>query len=93
MAHKMIHMVVLQFGAGVSSKIFKKAVDRNRVKRLIREAYRLQKISLQEKLAEKNIQLNLFFIYTGNELPVYKEVFDKTGKVLEKLLLIAGEQK
>ncbi|MBK6382823.1 MAG: ribonuclease P protein component [Chitinophagaceae bacterium] len=85
--------IVLQFGAGVSSKIFKKAVDRNRVKRLIREAYRLQKISLQEKLAEKNIQLNLFFIYTGNELPVYKEVFDKTGKVLEKLLLIAGEQK
>ncbi len=81
----------LQFGAGVSSKIFKKAVDRNRVKRLVREAYRLQKKALQEKLVEQNVQLNLFFIYTGKELPVYKEVYDKTGKVLDKLCLIMNE--
>ena len=83
----------LQFGTGVSGKIFKKAVDRNRVKRLIREAYRLQKIQLQEKLAEQNIQLNLFFIYTGKELPEYKEVYDKTGEVLDKLCVIASEIK
>ncbi len=85
--------VPLQFGAGVSSKIFKKAVDRNRVKRLIREAYRQQKLVLQEKLAEQQIQLNLFFIYTGKELPEYKEIFDKTGKVLDKLCSIATEKK
>ncbi|MCY7293706.1 MAG: ribonuclease P protein component [Ferruginibacter sp.] len=80
----------LQFGAGVSKRNFKKAVDRNRIKRLMREAYRLQKIILRKKLEEKNIGLNIFFIYTGKELPVYKEVYEKTGKVLDKLCEIAS---
>lgn len=67
-----------QFGVGVSSKVFKKATDRNRVKRLVREAWRLQKHLLQPKLV-------IFFIYTGKELPEYKEVYNKTGIVIEKL--------
>ena len=85
--------ISLQFGAGVSKRNFKKAVDRNRIKRLIREAYRLQKTELQDKLNEKNMQLNIFFIYTGKELPDYKEVFEKTGKGLDKLCMIASEIK
>ena len=80
----------MQFGAGVSKRNFKKAVDRNRIKRLMREAYRLQKIILREKLEEKNIGLNIFFIYTGKELPAYKEVYEKTGKGLDKLCEIAS---
>ncbi len=59
----------------------------------MREAYRLQKIILQEKLSEQNIQLNIFFIYLGKELPVYKEVFEKTGKGLDKLCVLASEIK
>ena len=59
----------LQFGAGVSGKNFKRAVDRNRVKRLTREAYRLQKKQLQEATMQKKLQLNIFFIYTGKEFP------------------------
>ncbi|MBI5858974.1 MAG: ribonuclease P protein component [Sphingobacteriales bacterium] len=76
----------LQFAAGVSNKNFKRAVDRNRIKRLIKEAYRLQKISLQQKLKEQKKSLNLFFIYTGKEMPEYKPVFDIVGKVLDKLI-------
>lgn len=77
--------LTIQFGVGVSAKNFKKAVDRNRIKRLTRESYRLQKNPLREKLKSKNIQLNLFFIYTGKELPEYDEVYKKVGSALIKL--------
>jgi len=75
----------LQFGVGVSAKNFKRAVDRNRIKRITREAYRLQKITLQDKLKEKNIGLNVFFIYTSKELVSYKEVYDKMNLILDRL--------
>ncbi len=84
---------LLQFGAGVSKRNFKKAVDRNRIRRLMREAYRLQKKVLQEKLKEQNIQLIIFFIYTGKELPEYKEVYEKIGKGLDKLNGLLSEKK
>ena len=75
----------LLFGTGVSAKNFKKAVDRNRIKRLTREAYRLQKNTLHEKIKSNNIQMNIFFIYTGKELPLYDEVYKKVGAILKKL--------
>ena len=70
----------------MSGKNFKRAVDRNRVKRLTREAYRLQKKQLQEATIEKKLQLNIFFIYTGKELPNYALVREKIEVVLKKLL-------
>lgn len=75
----------LLFATGASSKSFKRAVDRNRIKRLIRESYRLQKNLLWEKTTEQGKQLILFFLYTGKELPEYKELFLNTGKLLVKL--------
>src|ERR1051325_6553304 len=52
----------LQFGVGVSAKNFKRAVDRNRIKRLTRESYRLQKKQLEEKIMNSRTQVNIFFI-------------------------------
>jgi ribonuclease P protein component len=75
----------LQFGVGVSAKLFKKAVDRNRIKRLTREAWRLQKNELAELVNQKNSRLNVFFIFTGKELPDYKFVFDKIGSGIKKI--------
>ena len=77
---------ILQFGVSVSGKNFKKAVDRNRIKRLIKEAWRLQKNEMKEKLQADNKQLNVFFIYTGKEIPEYKFVFDKVKTSIEKLI-------
>jgi ribonuclease P protein component len=81
----------LQFGAGVSGKNFKRAVDRNRIKRLTREAYRVQKIQLQEILKQKGVQLNLFFIYTGKELPVFSMMKEKVNVILNKMIKIVNE--
>ena len=77
---------VLQAGFGASSRNFKRAVDRNRIKRLSREAYRLQKQDLMQRLEEKGLYLAVFFIYTGKDLPDYATVTQKIGLILQKLI-------
>ncbi len=81
----------LKAGFTASSKNFKKATDRNRIKRLIREAYRLQKNNLQDILIQKNKSVHVFFIYTGKEVPTYEFIFEKTGNVLRRLIKLIDE--
>jgi ribonuclease P protein component len=75
--------VPVQAGFSVSKKIFKRAVKRNRIKRLMREAYRLNKQMLP-LLAEKQ-QMAVFFIFIGKELPKYAQVEKAMKKALFKL--------
>jgi ribonuclease P protein component len=75
----------LQFGVSVSNKNFKRAIDRNRIKRIVREAWRLQKNIFQQQLREKGKQLHVFIIYTGKEIPGFSEVSEKVKKILDKL--------
>jgi ribonuclease P protein component len=79
-------------GVSASSKNFKRAVDRNRIKRLMRECYRLQKKPLYEMAWAKKTQLSVFFIYTAKELPDYKNVYEKMGVTLQKLIAILNEK-
>lgn len=81
----------LKVGFSASAKNFKKAVDRNRIKRLMREAYRLQKNDLQMHLLASQKSLHLFIIFTGKELPDYKLIFDKTATVLKRILKLVDE--
>ena len=78
--------IPLQAGFAASSRIFKTAVERNRVKRLTREAYRLQKNELQDQLKEQNQRLNVFFIYIGKEMPAYEEVYKSVQLALARLI-------
>ena len=77
----------------MSTRHFKKAVDRNRIKRLMRESYRLQKNNLQMEVEENHKNLAIFFIYTGNELPKYPLVFEKLGNAVKRLEDLIGETK
>jgi ribonuclease P protein component len=76
----------LQAGFGAGSRHFKKAVDRNRIKRLTREAYRVQKQPLIDHLAQKGLSMSLFFVYTGKELPDHSAVKERVGVALQKLI-------
>jgi ribonuclease P protein component len=77
---------LVQAGVGVSSRIFKKAHDRNKVKRLLREVYRTQKQPLYTSVASNQQQLNVFFLYIGKELPVFADLQIAMEKTLEKLI-------
>ena len=85
-------LAALQAGVGVSSRNFKKAVDRNRIKRLIRESYRLQKNELQHYLLQNNKTLSVFFLYVGKELPAYEIIFDKMQMALSRLIKCSNEK-
>lgn len=63
-----------------SSRNFKKAVDRNRIKRRTREAYRLNKASLSETPL-----LLIGFIYTAKEILDYDIIETAVVKAIDKL--------
>jgi ribonuclease P protein component len=67
-------------------KKIKRAVKRNRVKRLIREAYRLNKSSLIRHCREKESGLLIAFLYIGNESCRWNEVEAAVRKSLEILI-------
>lgn len=72
----------------IGKKQFKKAVDRNRVKRLCREAYRLNKYLLLNPLQENKSTLEVAFIYVGKTIPDYHELESKLQKILSQLAAI-----
>jgi ribonuclease P protein component len=73
------------FGVGVSKRYFKKAVDRNRIKRLTREVYRHRKHVLENLLAGRKSSLDIFLIFTGKEIPSIAQCEKGIAGGLEKL--------
>jgi ribonuclease P protein component len=63
---------VPKFSVSVPKRSFKKAVVRNKLKRLIREAYRLNKSGLVEYCKSNAIAIDMMWIYTKSELQTFQ---------------------
>ena len=64
----------VQAGFSVPKKKFKRAVDRNLLKRRMKESYRLNKAELIDLANNKNLNLSLFFIFSANSILDYHQI-------------------
>lgn len=73
--------VLAKTGVSVSKKHFKKAVDRNRIKRLLREVYRLNKAHYFNSFTTQHA---FMILYIGKEKPSLNQVETSMKLVFEK---------
>lgn len=75
-----------QMMVSVPKRFFKRAVKRNRIKRQVREAYRLNKRILQETLTRRgDIIVSMCFIWTTDQLLPTAEVEERMTKLLSRM--------
>jgi ribonuclease P protein component len=76
----------VQFAFGVKKKSFKRANKRNRIKRMMREAYRLHKQPLFSLFESRNETLAVFVSFVGKEELDYSLMSSKMIKLIEVLI-------
>ena len=75
--------VPIQAGVSVTKRNFKKAVTRNRIKRLMREAYRLHKNDVFNKISTSYA---FMFLYIGRQEPTFEEIEKSMIRLLQKFI-------
>ena len=86
--HTPVHPV--QVGVGVSARNFKKAVDRNTIKRRMREAYRLHKLPLHEHLVAQQKSVAVFILWIDKQMPTTAALQELMPAVIEKIIKQLG---
>lgn len=78
-----------QFGVSVSKKYFKRAVDRNYFKRILRECYRLNKHLIHDNLDQPYA---IMFFYQTKERLSYQEIHEKTIELFQKWIVVKSKE-
>lgn len=76
--------ITVQAAFSVPKKNFKSAVERNGIKRRMREAYRKNKSTLYSLISKNNIQYALLFVFIGKEIVSYSETEEKIKIILNR---------
>jgi ribonuclease P protein component len=75
----------VQFLASVSKRNFKKAVERNKIKRLLREVFRINKGIFSNRIHEKSKRIVIMLFYSGKKILTYKELEAKIMVILQQI--------
>ena len=80
--HSLAHLPICQMGVSVPKRNFKRAVDRNRIKRQIREAFRLNKHEFYAQLDASDKHISMMIIFTSKDKMEYNAIEKSLKKAL-----------
>lgn len=75
----------INVGVSVPKKNIRLAVNRNLIKRRMREAYRLNNQALKLQLKNQDNGLDIMFLYMSKQILSYKEIEEKIKVILTRL--------
>ena len=81
----------LKFAATIPKRLFKKAVDRNLLKRRCKEAYRKNRTELKFEISNLGLELHFMLIYIAKESIDYDQIEEKIILTLQRLQAIYAE--